>query len=254
MADAAKEQVPKQAGGLRVSLDPDSEVIAYVGTEAPQVGQVHGVIVAESTDPETVTDALRNVSATNARLAAVGSRLKADFEDVLQALEEVARAVPAGVEDQEGQLSEHDQATLREAGLLRSPTASRATRASARAAVRYAQLLGTGLSVKEAAARLNVTEGRIRQRLGERSLYGFQSKQGWCLPEFQFSVNGELPGLKKVLTALPVDLHPLSVEGFFVQPKAELVADDEPVSVVDWLAAGRDVARVAELARDVLTA
>lgn len=235
-------------------LDPDNEIYAYVGQADPSEGQVYGVIVADSEDPQVVAQRLRNVSETNARLAAIGSRLKVDFKEVLDALEEVARVVPAGVTDAEGQLSEHDQATLREAGLLRSAAPAGATRASARAAVRYAQLLRNCLTVKEAAARLDVSDVRVRQRLAERSLYGFQAKRGWCVPDFQFDVSGELPGLKDVVQALPADLHPLSVEGFFISPKPELVADGDTLSVVDWLAAGRDPQPVVGLARDLLAA
>jgi len=239
----------------RVPLDPGNEVYAYVGGASPAEGQVYGVIVADAEDPGVVAQRLRDVSETSSRLAAIGSRLKVDFEEVLDALEEVARVVPGGVAGPEGQLSEHDQATLREAGLLRSAAPSAATRASARAAVRYAQLLRNCLTVKEAAARLHVSDVRVRQRLGERSLYGFQATRGWCVPDFQFGVDGELPGLKVVLQALPADLHPLSVEGFFTRPKPELTGDDdEPMSVVDWLAGGRDPEPVVELARDLLAA
>jgi len=63
-----------------------------------------------------------------------------------------------------------------------------------------------------------------------------------------------LIGLKDVVQALPADLHPLSVEGFFIRPKPELVLDGDTLSVVDWLAAGQDPQPVVELARDLLAA
>lgn len=255
MTEAVREGRAKDAGGDHVvPLDPGSGVVVYVGDTPPAGEHVRGVIVADSPDPQVVADTVRSMSSTAARVCAVGSRLKVDVEDVLEALELVTRVVPPGPMDQSSQLSEHDQATLRAAGLLRTPTRTGATTASARAAAAYAQLLGNSVTVKEAAARLRVSEQRIRQRLNERSLYGFQSQQGWRIPEFQFSVAPELPGLKQVLQALPEDLHPLSVEGFFLRPKPELVLDDEAVSVTDWLGAGGDPAPVVAIARDLLVA
>ncbi len=166
-----------------------------------------------------------------ARLARIGQRLDVDVDQVLQALEDVTDSVPVGVSEAGTQLSEHDEATLHEAGLLRRPSAQGRSPAPVLAAVRYAKLLADALSVKEAAARLGVTEGRVRQRLADISLYGVRSKQGWRLPS---------------------KLHPLSVEGFFIRPNADLETDDGPMSVAEWLVTGGDSAIVVELARDVL--
>lgn len=186
-----------------------------------------------------------------ARLARIVERLEVDVHQVLEALEDVAEAVPPGARDAAAQLSEHDQAALREAGLLCRPKDN--ARAPARAALRYAQALANGLTVKEAATRLGVSQGRVRQRLGDGSLYGIQSKQGWRLPQYQFGLNGKtLPGLELVLSALPNSLHPLSVEGFFTRLNSELETDEGAASVADWLAAGEDPAVVTELARDLL--
>lgn len=113
-------------------------------------------------------------------------------------------------------------------------------------------MLATGLTVKEVAARLGVSEGRVRQRLGERSLCGFATKQGWRLPEFQLTQHGALPGLALVLRALPENLHPLSVEGFFTRPNIDLDTDEGTASAAEWLAGGGEPEVVAELARDLL--
>jgi hypothetical protein len=236
-----------------VPLSPDGQVVAYIGETPPPAGEVSAVVVARSGGRDAVSETLRNVSTTTARVAALGSRIQVDLDDVLDALREVAEGVPVGVTQPETQLSKHDQDVLRDVGLLRETTNLR-PRASVRSAVRYAQMLSNSVSVKQGALRLRVSEQRIRQRLAERSLYGFQAKQGWCIPDFQFDVSGELRGLKQVLQALPADLHPLSVEGFFLQPKPELMSDAGEVPVVEWLASGGNVDVVVELARDVLTA
>ncbi len=188
-----------------------------------------------------------------AQLARIVERLEVDVNQVLEALEDVAEAVPPGARDAAAQLSEHDQAALREAGLLCRPKDNAGARAPARAALRYAQALANGLTVKEAAARLGVSQGRVRQRLGDGSLYGIQSKQGWRLPQYQFGLNGKtLPGLELVLSALPDSLHPLSVEGFFTRLNSELETAEGAASVAGWLAAGEDPEVVTELARDLL--
>jgi hypothetical protein len=188
------------------------------------------------------------------RMQKIGERLDTDPEHVLDALEAVVETVPSGSDEPAAQLSEHDASVLRESGLLRrSPAGATASPAWMRAAARYAQLLTSGLTVKEAAAQLLVTEGRVRQRLADSSLYGLPTPRGWRLPLFQFSVDGAaLPGLEQVLAALPSALHPLSVTGFFTRSHPDLVIDGESVSPAEWLAAGGNVDAVVDLAVDVL--
>jgi len=53
---------------------------------------------------------------------------------------------------------------------------------------------------------------------------------------------GPLPGLETVLAALPADLHPTAVEGFFTSPDADL----DGASPAQWLASGGDPQRVAD--------
>jgi len=207
-------------------------------------GSAHKIAPAAATDEDVVL----------VRLARIGQRLDVNVDEVLQALEDVTDSVPPGANEAGAHLSEHDEATLHEAGLLRRPSAPGRSPAPLLAAVHYAQLLADSLSVKETAAQLGVTVGRVRQRLADASLYGIQSKQGWRLPQFQFGLNGRslLPGLELVLRAMPSKLHPLSVEGFFTRPNADLETEGGPMSVAEWLATGGDPAIVVELARDVL--
>lgn len=233
-----------------IPLEATEGIVLSVGGAADLDEQVHGSIVADSSDPAAVADQLRAVTDASTRLMRIGARLQMGLEQVLQALEDVADAVPVGAGDAAAHLSEHDQAALREAGLLRQPHPGGAIRSPALASIRYAQLLAKGLTVKEASARLGVSEGRIRQRLADRSLYGFQTKQGWRLAGFQFTESGSLPGLELVLRALPDKWHPLSVEGFFTRPNVD--TDEGYVSVAEWLASGGDPDEAVELARDVL--
>lgn len=120
-----------------------------------------------------------------------------------------------------------------------------------RAAAEHAAILASALTTAEAAARLGVSEGRVRQRFAQRTLYGLHGRRGWLVPSFQFaSGNAELPGWDRVVPHLPASLSPVEVLGWLTLPNADLVVgeDERPVSPRDWLLAGNDPARVAELA------
>lgn len=67
---------------------------------------------------------------------------------------------------------------------------------------------------------------------------------GHIFPRWQFTDDGPLPGLRRVLAALPVDYHPLDVAQF-------MTSDNEALrerSPAQWLANGGSVQTVADLA------
>lgn len=106
-----------------------------------------------------------------------------------------------------------------------------------------------GLSVAEAAQRLGVSQGRVRQRLQERTLHGVRPAPGapWRLPPWQFTEDGALPGLGIVLAAAGAEVNPLALERLMTAPSPELDDHGRAVSPVDWLAAGGDPRVVAGL-------
>lgn len=57
--------------------------------------------------------------------------------------------------------------------------------------------------------------------------------------------------LEDVLKALPDNLHPQSVSGFFLTPLADLGRNGEAVSAKAWLESGGDVAPVLDLAQSL---
>ncbi len=75
-----------------------------------------------------------------------------------------------------------------------------------------------------------------------------QGRGGNRLPLWQFTTEGVLPHLRRVLTALPPNLHPLEVQAFFMVPAAEFTSGTVPMCLRDWLAAGGAPAGVVELA------
>lgn len=118
-------------------------------------------------------------------------------------------------------------------------------------------LLGSALDVETAAEREGVSPARIRQRLVEepRSLVGVRVDNTWRIPLFQFAPEGPLlPGLAQVLREISSSARPLTIQSWFLCKHVDLPQDEEEehhFSPREWLLAGLDPARVAELAREV---
>jgi hypothetical protein len=116
-------------------------------------------------------------------------------------------------------------------------------------AAAYGALLAGGLTVAEAAARLDVDPSRVRHRLADRTLWGIRLRAGWRLPAVQFADDGGMvPGLDRVLPAIPADLHPVAVWRWLTTPIPDLSLDGSPVAPLPWLAAGGRPDQVAVLA------
>ena len=121
-----------------------------------------------------------------------------------------------------------------------------------RGALEYAALRATALTTKEAAARLEVNDSRIRQRLAERALYGLKVDDEWRLPIFQFEEKGGLvPSIDRVLPRLDESLSAIAVFHWLTTPNPDLASAETqgaPVSPIAWLKLGLDPQEVAELA------
>jgi len=113
---------------------------------------------------------------------------------------------------------------------------------------RYLDILASGLSVAEVAARLDVTGSRVRQLLGQRRLYGIRPRgRSWVIALWQFYGDGLLPGIELVNRGIPEDCHPLAVDGFFRTEQPEL----GDITPLEWLRQGGDPTTVLALARDL---
>lgn len=123
-----------------------------------------------------------------------------------------------------------------------------------KATVNHAALVSTALPLAEVAAKLGVTDGRLRQRVREGTLLAVHASDGRSLrvPVFQLTESGELPGLRIVMRAIRPDLRPLQVAAFFSTPQSDLEnADGTPMTPIDWLLAGNDPDPVRELAQSL---
>jgi hypothetical protein len=121
----------------------------------------------------------------------------------------------------------------------------------ARAASAFQELRDSSLNVDEAAARLRVNTSRVRQRLGERSLYGLKDGNTWLLPAFQFRPKGLVPGVGVVVRSMPPDISPLAAAQWFTSPNPDLCTRDEderPLTPLQWLLGGNPPEAAAELA------
>lgn len=115
-------------------------------------------------------------------------------------------------------------------------------------AARYAALLATSYTVDDVAQMLGVDRSRVRQRLGERSLYGVKLRGGWRVPRFQFDGCHLIPNVEQVIAAMPINMDLLGFYNWFTLPDPDFWIDDVSVSPSDWLQHGGAPARVVELA------
>lgn len=153
-----------------------------------------------------------------------------------------------GTDDQEFPPEEHQ--ALQEAGLEFTPRYGREEDPVTRSIAAYSAIIKTALTTTELAARIARSQGRIRQLLNNRELYGIQPDQDWLIPSFQIHGNRLLPGLGRVLQSLPDEVHPLEVEAFFLQPHPDLRdREGRSLSPRDWLISGRDASQVVLIAR-----
>ena len=120
-------------------------------------------------------------------------------------------------------------------------------------AAEFGAILATSLSATQAGERLGgVTAVRVRQMIGEGSLYALRLEGRWKIPVFQFQETRLVPNIAAVNAVLPRTLDPVSVLRWYTTPDPELVAvGGDVLSPLEWLKAGMDCARVVDLARDL---
>ena len=139
------------------------------------------------------------------------------------------------------EFSPAEVAVLEEGGLDLSPPAAEEPDPLARTAARYAALLATALTTREAAGLLGTGESRVRQRLKEKTLYGVKAGRENRLPAFQFEGGKEVPGIGEVLRHVDRSLHPVALSNWFTLPNPDLYLDEEgerALSPREWLLSG----------------
>ena len=129
----------------------------------------------------------------------------------------------------------------------RGPDAAAAAAADAAAAV--TALVAGALTVAEVAERAGVSPSRVRHWIADGQVHALRVGGRNLLPTWQLGPDGRpLPHLGEVLDALPDDLHPLAVAGFFATPQPELDLGGRAVDATTWLLSGGRVDLVVDLA------
>lgn len=152
----------------------------------------------------------------------------------------------------ESGFTEGEVAVLREGGMAFD--ASEYGGQVSRTASKHAAILASALTVREAAALLGVSEGRVRQKVSAGRLYSVRVRGGRRLPRFQFSEGGGVPGMEEAARSVPGGVHPVAVHNFFMSSNPDLYLDAEeevPVSPRDWLLSGGSPEAVTLLAREL---
>lgn len=111
----------------------------------------------------------------------------------------------------------------------------------------------TSLSLPTAARIAGMRRKTAEIRLNEGSLLGIMLPSGhWRVLSFQITQEGEVPGLKSILEAVPDGTNPLVIYDFFISKNNSLLTRaEEPTSPLRWLRAGGDAETVAALAREI---
>lgn len=149
-------------------------------------------------------------------------------------------------------LTERDVAELQAIGFEPGLTRSGAYRAATeRTVAKMTAMLADSLFVDVVAERLGVHPSRVRQMLGERSLYGVKTRSEWRIPAFQFVGNRMVNNLGPVIRATPENLHPIALQNWFTRPDQALLIDDTAFSPRDWLESGGDPARTVAIAAEL---
>lgn len=116
-------------------------------------------------------------------------------------------------------------------------------------ATEFAAILKTSLSTTQAAKRLGVHAVRIRQMIGDGTLYAVQVNGRWRIPEFQFQDKALVPNIGEVNAVIDRGLDAVSVLRWYTLADAELETTDEKfLSPLDWLKRGLKPKPVALIA------
>ena len=119
-------------------------------------------------------------------------------------------------------------------------------------AAEFAAILKTSLSTSQVAKRLGVHAVRIRQMIGDGTLYAVQVDGRWRVPEFQFQEEALVPNIAEVNAAIDRGLDAVSVLRWYTLPDAELKTPDEEIlSPLDWLKRGLKPKPVVRIARQL---
>ncbi|MGV0037295.1 helix-turn-helix domain-containing protein [Mycobacterium paraffinicum] len=120
--------------------------------------------------------------------------------------------------------------------------------AQARSAARaLADTLSGSMSIKEAATLLEIDRSGVSRRIAGKRLWAFAINGSRRIPRWQFLGSKLLPGLNVIVSAIPRDTTPASMEAFMKTPQPDF-GDHTPI---EHLAAGGDPNLIADFVSDL---
>lgn len=178
--------------------------------------------------------------------------------DLLMAILQEVRTTLTEAHTADQTLTEAQRSFLISSGSMTEERMQAAEKAAAegvveRSAVRaHLETLQDTLTGADVAQMLGIDESRVRHRASKGGLYSFKSGNRNLYPRWQFGMDSKpLPGLKKVLAAIPESMHPARVRAIMTHERDGLWIDDAMLSPRDWLLSGGDVAKVEGIFRSV---
>lgn len=175
-------------------------------------------------------------------LAKAGLRVTAT--EFLSLVEDAARRLAPPHPEPAAYFTPDQREALAEVGLDLAPQRETDADPRARAVAAHAVLRDSALTVADVARRLRVDPSRIRHRIAAGRLLAWKDRGGWRLPSWQFTDDAVLPGLERIIAALPDDQPQLVVAGYMTTPQEDLLIAGTPTSPRDWLLAGGDPQRI----------
>jgi len=134
------------------------------------------------------------------------------------------------------------------AGVIDGWSSDRERQVCARAAVReLGDTLAGSVSIKEAAALLQIDRSSVSRRITAKQLWAFDFHGHRRIPRWQFLGRELLAGLVMIVPAIPRDAPPASLEAFMHTPQPDF-SDQTPI---EHLAAGGDPTLVARFITDL---
>lgn len=195
-----------------------------------------------------------NLSEKQLRERGVFRSLEEIEGDVLEMIAYSIGTLPVGIVGREParQFTSEEADVLKRGGLTLEAYEGKDD-ASTQTAERYATMMALALTEDEVQRVLGVKPSRVRQRIADRSLYAIAVGKERRYPQVQFHERDLVPGIGKVLQALPEDLHPVEVESWLTSPNPDLLASEEgeALSPREWLISGGSVSPLLAMAREL---
>ena len=145
--------------------------------------------------------------------------------------------------DRERRLNDADLEVLRSVGVHVEidPADAEASRArhETEAAECFRQMRSAALSLEEFGAAAGIPVADVSRLVRGGSLWVLEGEAGPLVPSWALHEGRPLPGLGELARFIPRDMHPVVVDRWMHTENPDLVVDGSPVSVLEWLRAGR---------------